>query len=92
MIDRLTDDQTSSDLWVKVLLLLLFSAIVLAAFQSSSLLTAAYDLPDGALTEWVISRAENWHNWMQIMRLNDVSERLGELTETMHQMLIEDDA
>lgn len=71
-----------------VLLLFLATLLVLAMFQSSALLTLAYDLDPSPLNEQVTMIAEGWHGWMQTIGTASVTEQIGEAVTEMHNLAI----
>lgn len=77
-----TADHSPALVW-KTLVVFLTGLVVLAVFQSSALVTASYDLPPGALSEFLISLAEGWHGLMDKIGAAGVTQWFGEQTEEL---------
>jgi len=62
--------------------------IVLAAFQSGSMVSLSYDLPQSVWAEQVVSAAETWHGWMQAIGLAGITEVVSNWVEALHGLKI----
>lgn len=78
-------------LWPRFALAFTAALVALACLQSANMVTHAYDLPESALSEWIIARAENWHAWMELIGMSELSERIAQFSSDMHQALVSDD-
>ncbi|WP_316863171.1 hypothetical protein [uncultured Cohaesibacter sp.] len=63
------------------LVIFLFAAVVLAAFESGGLLSWSYDLPINAGTEQLVSVIEKWSFWMDELGITQGSERIDEIMQ-----------
>lgn len=76
-------------LWHGLAAMFLFALLILAAFHSSALLTAAYDLPDGVITEQLISGVETWNDWMVSSGISGIGETISFQMESIHMALVD---
>lgn len=65
-----------NDTVFKTCLSFLISAIIVAAFSSSSLVTWAYDLEHNTFSNTLVLIVEAWDNWMDSLGLTDISEAM----------------
>ncbi len=62
--------------------------ILLAVFQSGSLLSLSYDLPQGLWSEKWVGLAEQWHELMQLIGTAEISQEISDWLETAHEKTI----
>lgn len=79
-----TDKHQRSIVW-KTAMLFVFALFLLSVFQSSALLTLAYDLPPNPQSEAVIGVVETWHTAMQAIGTAGFTDAVAENLEAVHQ-------
>lgn len=86
------ETETHPYLWQGLAVMFAFALVILAALHSSALLTAAYDLPEGSMTEKVIAGVEMWNDWMVQSGVSAIGETINLQMEMAHQALVDPDA
>jgi len=76
---------SSQSLAVSLTALMIFSLMVLAVFQSSALVTLAYDMEPGAITENLIGACEIWHSWMERIGAASMTELVRDIITNWHE-------
>lgn len=80
--------ETGAFQWPGLAGMFLFTLIILAALHSSALLTAAYDLPEGVITEQLISGVEIWNDWMVSSGVSAIGDAIIVQMEMIHMALV----
>ena len=62
--------------------------IILAAFQSSALVSLSYDLPQSNWAERAVAVTETWHGWMQAIGVAGITEVVSAWIEKAHDLTI----
>ena len=73
---------------LKVLAVLITTLLILAVFQSTSLLTLSYDLSPGELNDRVIASCEIWHEWMTLAGAAGLTQSITEQIALLHAWLV----
>lgn len=71
-ISRFTPDATTRAV-KKMTMILLVTGLFLMLFQSQSILSWTYDLPETALSQNMIMAFETWHQWMEELGFAEIS-------------------
>ena len=67
---------------MQLITIMIASMLLLAVFQSSALVTLAYDLPEGGPSGAIVSLAETWHAAMETLGIAQLSQGIADTMET----------
>lgn len=81
-------DQHDANITALTLFAMILALLALCLFQSSALLTLSYDLPPSPTTERVVMVVETWHQWMQDLGAAEITNKMSEQLEVLHELPI----